>query len=472
MPSSYTSNLRFTLQATGEGLNIWGNILNSGVFSLVDTAISGRYNTTASAVTLTVAQGATDEARNAILDVTGGSGTTFTAPAVSKLYFVRNASSGDVVVTTGGATNATVKAGERVPVMSDGTNYYRIRLLDMGGDRLSNLATPTSNNDAVTKAYADGLAFGSSSLPGINVGTTYMSVSNDGSAALWKRTLPVSSGSTTGQVLKSTGVDGYPEDTSQWGWDGFQGALSKSANYTLALTDRAKVVLCTSTFTLSLTAAATLGSKFYARIINNGTGLITIDPNGSETITFPGQSAKTTIVLVPGEGVDLYCDGGNFFATVCQSAGLCFSGYEGTAPTYVQDIWTTRLPSTISVNTLGLTYSSGTIQAVPPGRYIFRFRTWGFGVASFASRIYNSTASSVVLYGDLGYANDFGGGTIFGYANSGEGEVSLSATSNIALQSYSGNTAGGNRGWNFLTAPAGAGAPTKYAEILIYRVGP
>lgn len=149
MPSSYTASARYTLQAAGENLNTWGLILNSGVFQLVDDNINGRTTFTLSgSKTLTTANGATDEARRAILDVTGGSGGTITIPSVSKLYMVRNASTGDVVLTTGAGRTATVVAGVIAQVVCDATN------VDLAVS-FKNVPTPVANTDAVNKAYSD-----------------------------------------------------------------------------------------------------------------------------------------------------------------------------------------------------------------------------------------------------------------------------------------------------------------------------
>lgn len=125
MPSSYTTSARFTLQATGENNNTWGVILNSGVFQLVDDNVNGRLAFPLSgAKALTTVLGATDEARMAFLDVTGGSGGTVTIPAVSKGYFVRNGSAGDVTISAGGPTNATFNTGDAGPVFSSGSAVY------------------------------------------------------------------------------------------------------------------------------------------------------------------------------------------------------------------------------------------------------------------------------------------------------------------------------------------------------------
>ena len=125
MPSSYTASARFTLQATGENNNTWGVILNQGVFQLVDDTINGRLGFALSgAKVLTTVNGATDEARMNFLDVTGGAGGTITIPAASKSYFLRNASAGAVVLSAGGAVNASFNAGDAGPVVSDGASVY------------------------------------------------------------------------------------------------------------------------------------------------------------------------------------------------------------------------------------------------------------------------------------------------------------------------------------------------------------
>lgn len=69
------------------------------------------------------------------------------------------------------------------------------------------------------------------------------------------------------------------------------GTQAKTDNYTVVEADRGDVIFCTNTFTLSLTAAATLGDGFSFGVVNTGTGSITIDPSGAETID--GVATKT-----------------------------------------------------------------------------------------------------------------------------------------------------------------------------------
>lgn len=82
----------------------------------------------------------------------------------------------------------------------------------------------------------------------------------------------------------------------------------KTSSYTVVSGDIGKVINCTAnTFTVSLTSAATLGNGFYCSIWNTGTGAITVDPSGSETI-----EGRTTLVLRPGEGFQIVSNGTNW----------------------------------------------------------------------------------------------------------------------------------------------------------------
>ena len=84
---------------------------------------------------------------------------------------------------------------------------------------------------------------------------------------------------------------------------------AKTGAYTVVEADRGTLIDCTSgTFSLILTAAATLGSGFEFWARNSGTGTVTIDANASETI-----DGNLTYILPPGGmAVFLFCDGTNW----------------------------------------------------------------------------------------------------------------------------------------------------------------
>ena len=90
----------------------------------------------------------------------------------------------------------------------------------------------------------------------------------------------------------------------------------KTGAYTVVAGDLGTVINCTAnTFTVSLTAAATLGAGFNCWVwntSNTSSHVITIDPNSTETI-----DGATTLLLRRGEGCQIVCDGANW-----QTGGL------------------------------------------------------------------------------------------------------------------------------------------------------
>lgn len=167
MPSSYSASGRYELQFTGENVNSWGVRLN-GAYQRVDENING---VAAIALTgdyeLTVENGDADEARMAILIFTGNpaSACTVTFPGVSKRYTVRNGTTKNVILTTGGVTTVTVIPGANVEVFTDGTAVYE---LGYGGLGL--------------KAYVDAVAwsYNAGNLPGVGPGISGFLKTADG----------------------------------------------------------------------------------------------------------------------------------------------------------------------------------------------------------------------------------------------------------------------------------------------------
>jgi hypothetical protein len=86
--------------------------------------------------------------------------------------------------------------------------------------------------------------------------------------------------------------------------------LVKNGAYTAVLTDYGCLIRATNTWSLALTAAATLGDGWQTEILNAGTGLITIDPNASEQV-----DGASTLIIYPGESVCIKCDGSAFRTT-------------------------------------------------------------------------------------------------------------------------------------------------------------
>lgn len=185
MPSAYTP-LGFNKQASGENENTWGEVLNDEAIELIDTAIRGRTAFTLSgSKTLTSTNGVANEARSAILHITGGTGGTVTVPNLSKPYLVINEASGAVVISAGGMNTASVAAGETAQVAVDGlAAVHKVIFSDFAGEKLRNVGNPIDDQDAATKAYVDSLAFDAVDLPA-QTGNAGKFLTTNGSASSW-----------------------------------------------------------------------------------------------------------------------------------------------------------------------------------------------------------------------------------------------------------------------------------------------
>lgn len=128
------------------------------------------------------------------------------------------------------------------------------------------------------------------------------------------------SSGTSGQVLTSAGSGAAPTWTTPATGSDSIAITTRTSNTILGAGDAGTLILYTSgTFTQTFTAASTLGSGWFVYIRNAGTGIITLDPNASETI-----DGLTTALVYPGESFMVLCDGTNFY-TVGRGKSVTYS---------------------------------------------------------------------------------------------------------------------------------------------------
>lgn len=143
MSYSYTSSLGLALPATGTEINAWGNLVNTSVTTLIDTAIAG-YRSVEMAnadYTLTSTPAATNEARNMMLNMTTAALVPLTAtrnviaPAVSKLYIITNSTGGGQSITlkTASGVGVTVATGITKAIICNGTDMIEVTSSGGGG---------------------------------------------------------------------------------------------------------------------------------------------------------------------------------------------------------------------------------------------------------------------------------------------------------------------------------------------------
>lgn len=128
---------------------------------------------------------------------------------------------------------------------------------------------------------------------------------NSTAAGLW-RSIQQGAGSSSAQAASLAGLGLVALSTLL---NQSHDVSAKNANYTLAVNDRAGLVVSTGgALTFAFTAAATLGDNWFALVRNSGSGNLTLDPDGAETID--GSATKT---LAIGESCFVICDGSNFY---------------------------------------------------------------------------------------------------------------------------------------------------------------
>lgn len=159
MPSTYSNRLRLELIATGEQSGTWGDTTNTNLGTLLDQAIAGVATITMSDAnyTLTTADGATDEARQAVIVLTGtlSASRNVICPDKQKVYIVKNSTTGgfSIVFKTSAGTGVTVANGITVIVYCDGTN---VNLVTAPGSTVDPTFTGNISLDGATVVNESG----------------------------------------------------------------------------------------------------------------------------------------------------------------------------------------------------------------------------------------------------------------------------------------------------------------------------
>jgi hypothetical protein len=241
-------------------------------------------------------------------------------------------------------------------------------------------------------------------------GTTSLAINSAGALGLGSSP----SYGTSGQVLTSSGSSAAPT----WAAAGANIVRSaRTSNTILGTADKGNLIAITSgTFTQTFTAAATLGSGWFCYIQNSGTGNITLDPDGSETI-----DGLTSYIMYPNEVRLVQCDGSNFFTVVID-------------PFYV-------------------TFTATGTFTKPPGYALFAGLLWGAGGGGGKSTIDawagggggGAAVPFLLASSAVGTTETItigAGGT--GSSSSGNGTAGGNSTFGSLVTSYGGGGGGGN----------------------------
>lgn len=167
MSSSYSTNLKIELVATGEQVGVWGDTTNLNFVNVFEEAIVGRGNpsfTSDANLTISLVNSVNAQtARNLYLNVTSSVSLTATrdliVPTSNKTYVVENNTTGSqaIRVITAAGTGITIPNGRTMAVYVDGTNvvaasnYVILAGGTVGGSNIvSETATQTLTNKTLT----------------------------------------------------------------------------------------------------------------------------------------------------------------------------------------------------------------------------------------------------------------------------------------------------------------------------------
>jgi hypothetical protein len=129
MATTYSNSLKIALIGDGDQSGIWGQTTNTNLGTLVEQAITGVTTIAMSDANYTLSNfnGVPNEARNAVLVVTGANSAVrdVIPPVVKKLYTVVNSTSGGFAIRVIGATGTGVNiaSGATQTVYCDGINF-------------------------------------------------------------------------------------------------------------------------------------------------------------------------------------------------------------------------------------------------------------------------------------------------------------------------------------------------------------
>jgi hypothetical protein len=377
MPTAYTSLLGLALPVQGEETGQWGNLVNTAITSLLDTAVAGTTTlSTDGNVTLTSSTGIADQARAAIIVLSGARTAirTVTAPARSKVYVVINQTTGGFdaqFVGVGPTTGVTIANGNLAVVAWNGTDFQTL---------VTNLATQvtgvlplanggTSGTTAATARTGIGATTVGSNMftltnpsavtfPRFNADNTVSSLdaatfrtaigasSTTGTVTSVAATVPAFL-SVAGSPITSTGTlavsfsgTALPVANGGTGITSFGSGVAtflgtpSSANLAAAVTDETgsgALVFATSP---SLTTPTLTGYTETVFAITDGASVDINPANGTiQTWTLGANRTPTATSFANGQSVTLMIADGAAYTITWSSLAVTWETNGGTAPT-------------------------------------------------------------------------------------------------------------------------------------------
>ena len=359
MPTTFNNNLRIAEIGTGEQAGVWGNTTNYNLATLITEAITGVTEITITGdQALVTLDGVTDEARQAVLVLTGAPALDFIlyTPPVNKIYIVKNSTGKTATITAAASLNPTTPQTGTVASISIPTGqttlvYCAYNTITTKWDFYNGLDRVSGNLSVSGNGTfgGNGTFSGTGSL-GLPNGTT---IQRAGTGVRYNTTF--------GQY------EGYDLNTGVWSSIG-GGATGGAGNQVFYENDQ----VVTANYTIasdknaSTTGTITIDPIIFTGTINDGGILagntLTVLSAASFTASIAGN-IMTVTVMSPGSGVigiGQYISGTNVGASTKILSQL--TGTPGDTGTYKVNLAQTVTSTTITTITSGILYLGAVIS--------------------------------------------------------------------------------------------------------------
>ena len=395
MASTFSPSLKLELMANGDQSGTWGSTTNTNLGTLLEQAIVGVQPIVMVDAdhTLTNFNGASDEARNAVLVVTGTNSAIrniITPSGQQKTYIVSNGTAGGFAINIkagAGGTPLAISSGITEQVYTDGTNFYQVGMTSFkGGTTGLTPSTPASGD--VTLGGTLNAASGGTGLSSPAANSVLLS---NGSSALQT----VAPG-TSGYILTSNGTTWVSAPNGGGGAGVSSVGLSAPSIFTVT----GSPVTSTGTLTLSYS-----GSPLPAA--NGGTG---------------SSSTPTVGALVYGNGASYSLLAPGTAGTTLISNGTGYNPSWSSSPVVTSVLGTTNQITASTVGTT-VTLSLPTLTA----GYI----PYGNGTGAFSSSANMTFDGSTLTTLNSAYTGTLTGGT--GIVNLGSGQFYKDTSGNVGI---------------------------------------
>ena len=187
MASTFSTDLKLELMATGENAGTWGTKTNTNL-NLVQQAIAGyqAIDVASSDVALVMSNASISNARNMVLNFTGtltGTRVVTIPDSIEKFYIIKDGtthSGNTLTFKTVSGTGFELDEGKIHAAYSDGTNINEVALNTLGGT----IGTAQIDDDSITNAKMADDAIQSAQLAANAVVTASISNANISTAKL------------------------------------------------------------------------------------------------------------------------------------------------------------------------------------------------------------------------------------------------------------------------------------------------